>query len=144
MFLFFSFEIGADYVVESTGVFTTVDKCQPHLQAGAKKVVITAPSADAPMFVMGVNEEKYTGKETVVSNASCTTNCLAPLAKVVHEKFGIVEALMTTVHSYTATQKTVDGPSNKVLLKYALKLIINNNNKFFSRIGEVAEELLKT
>jgi len=104
---------GVEYVVESTGVFTTIDKCQPHLQAGAKKVVITAPSADAPMFVMGVNEEKYTGKETVVSNASCTTNCLAPLAKVVHEKFGIVEALMTTVHSYTATQKTVDGPSNK-------------------------------
>ena len=81
---------GAEYVVESTGVFTTVDKCQPHLQAGAKKVVITAPSADAPMFVMGVNEDKYTGNETVVSNASCTTNCLAPLAKVVHEKFGIV------------------------------------------------------
>jgi len=106
-------KLGAEYVVESTGVFTTVDKCQPHIQAGAKKVVITAPSADAPMFVMGVNEDKYTGKETVVSNASCTTNCLAPLAKVVHEKFGIVEALMTTVHSYTATQKTVDGPSNK-------------------------------
>ena len=110
-FLYFK---GAEYIVESTGVFTTVEKCQPHLQAGAKKVVITAPSADAPMFVMGVNEDKYTGKETVLSNASCTTNCLAPLAKVVHEKFGIVEALMTTVHSYTATQKTVDGPSNKV------------------------------
>jgi len=106
-------KLGVEYVVESTGVFTTIDKCQPHLQAGAKKVVITAPSADAPMFVMGVNEDKYTGKETVLSNASCTTNCLAPLAKVVHEKFGIVEALMTTVHSYTATQKTVDGPSNK-------------------------------
>ncbi|CAF1012301.1 unnamed protein product [Rotaria sordida] len=106
-------QLGAEYVVESTGVFTTVEKCQPHIQAGAKKVIITAPSADAPMFVMGVNEDKYTGKETVLSNASCTTNCLAPLAKVVHEKFGIVEALMTTVHSYTATQKTVDGPSNK-------------------------------
>jgi len=106
-------QLGAEYVVESTGVFTTVDKCQPHIQAGAKKVIITAPSADAPMFVMGVNEDKYTGKETVISNASCTTNCLAPLAKVIHEKFGIVEALMTTVHSYTATQKTVDGPSNK-------------------------------
>ncbi|CAF0711991.1 unnamed protein product [Adineta steineri] len=106
-------KLGAEYVVESTGVFTTIDKCQAHLKAGAKKVVITAPSADAPMFVMGVNEDKYTGKETVLSNASCTTNCLAPLAKVIHEKFGIVEALMTTVHSYTATQKTVDGPSNK-------------------------------
>ena len=110
----FSLVPGAEYVVESTGVFTTVDKCQPHIQAGAKKVIITAPSADAPMFVMGVNEDKYTGKESVISNASCTTNCLAPLAKVIHEKFGIVEALMTTVHSYTATQKTVDGPSHKV------------------------------
>jgi len=106
-------KLGVEYVVESTGVFTTVEKCQPHIKAGAKKVVITAPSADAPMFVMGVNEDKYTGNETVISNASCTTNCLAPLAKVIHEKFGIVEALMTTVHSYTATQKTVDGPSSK-------------------------------
>ncbi|CAF2140465.1 unnamed protein product [Rotaria magnacalcarata] len=106
-------QLGAEYIIESTGVFTTIDKCQSHLQAGAKKVIITAPSADAPMFVMGVNEDKYTGKETVLSNASCTTNCLAPLAKVIHEKYGIVEALMTTVHSYTATQKTVDGPSNK-------------------------------
>jgi glyceraldehyde 3-phosphate dehydrogenase len=106
-------QLGAEYIVESTGVFTTVEKCQPHIQAGAKKVIITAPSADAPMFVIGVNEDKYTGKETVISNASCTTNCLAPLAKVVHEKFGIVEALMTTIHSYTATQKTVDGPSHK-------------------------------
>ena len=102
--------------MESTGVFTTIDKCQAHIQGGAKKVVITAPSADAPMYVMGVNEEKYTGKDTIVSNASCTTNCLAPLAKVIHEKYGIVEGLMTTIHSYTATQKTVDGPSNKVQL----------------------------
>ena len=107
-------QMGIDYIVESTGVFTTIDKCQAHIQGGAKKVVITAPSADAPMYVMGVNEDKYTSKDTIVSNASCTTNCLAPLAKIIHEKYGIVEGLMTTVHSYTATQKTVDGPSNKV------------------------------
>jgi glyceraldehyde 3-phosphate dehydrogenase len=107
-------QLGIDYVVESTGVFTTIDKCQAHIQGGAKKVIITAPSADAPMYVMGVNEDKYTSKDSIVSNASCTTNCLAPLAKIIHEKYGIIEALMTTVHSYTATQKTVDGPSNKV------------------------------
>lgn len=87
---------------------------QAHLKGGAKKVVISAPSADAPMYVMGVNEGTYTKDQIVVSNASCTTNCLAPLAKVVHENFGILEALMTTVHAVTATQKTVDGPSNKV------------------------------
>ncbi|CAF1268758.1 unnamed protein product [Rotaria sordida] len=106
-------QLGIDYIVESTGVFTTIDKCQVHIQSGAKKVIITAPSADAPMYVMGVNEDKYTGKDTIVSNASCTTNCLAPLAKIIHEKYGIIEGLMTTIHSYTATQKTVDGPSNK-------------------------------
>jgi glyceraldehyde 3-phosphate dehydrogenase len=106
---------GAEYVVESTGLFTTVDKCQPHIQAGAKKVIITAPSADAPMFLMGVNEDKYTGKETILSNASCTTNCLSPLAKVVHEKFDIVEGLMTTVRSYIPIKKTVDDSSNNVL-----------------------------
>jgi len=104
---------GAEYVVEATGVFTTVDKCHPHVLGGARKVVITAPSADAPMFVMGVNHTTYDKSVTVLSNASCTTNCLAPLAKVINDKFGIVEGLMTTVHSYTATQKTVDGPSNK-------------------------------
>lgn len=106
-------ELGVDYVIEATGVFTTVEKASTHLKAGAKKVVITAPSKDAPMFVMGVNEEKYTKDMTVVSNASCTTNCLAPLAKVINDKYGIVEGLMTTVHSTTNTQKTVDAPSGK-------------------------------
>jgi len=103
---------GAEFVIESTGVFTTAEKCKAHLDAGAKTVIITAP-ADVPMYVMGVNENTYHPSQHIISNASCTTNCLAPLAKVIHEKFGIVEALMTTVHATTATQKTVDGPSGK-------------------------------
>ena len=104
---------GVDYVLECSGVFTTLEKAQAHLDAGAKKVIISAPSKDAPMFVMGVNNDTYTPDMNIVSNASCTTNCLAPLAKVINDNFGIKDGLMTTVHSTTATQKTVDGASKK-------------------------------
>ncbi|NVJ87523.1 MAG: type I glyceraldehyde-3-phosphate dehydrogenase [Algoriphagus sp.] len=107
-------EVGADYVIESTGIFLTKEKAQGHIDAGAKKVIMSAPSKDdTPMFVMGVNESSYTPDMTFVSNASCTTNCLAPIAKVLHDNWGIEEGLMTTVHATTATQKTVDGPSAK-------------------------------
>lgn len=106
--------VGAEYVVESTGLFLTKESAQGHIDAGAKKVIMSAPSKDdTPMFVMGVNNKEYTNDMTFVSNASCTTNCLAPVAKVLNDKFGIIEGLMTTVHATTATQKTVDGPSAK-------------------------------
>lgn len=105
--------VGVDVVAECTGIFTTIDSAQAHLKGGAKKVVISAPSADAPMFVMGVNHTEVKPTDTIVSNASCTTNCLAPLAKVIHDHFGIVEGLMTTVHATTSTQMTADGPSRK-------------------------------
>ncbi|KAF0990187.1 hypothetical protein HZS_1537 [Henneguya salminicola] len=106
--------LGVEYVIESTGRFTTMDKAKQHLEGGAKKVIISAPSADAPMFVMGVNHTEYKAQSmSVISNASCTTNCLAPLAKVINDSFTIVHGLMTTVHAMTATQLVVDGPSNK-------------------------------
>jgi glyceraldehyde 3-phosphate dehydrogenase len=106
-------ELDVDYVIESTGLFTSIEKSEAHLRAGAKKVVISAPSPDAPMFVMGVNHYSYAPDMHIISNASCTTNCLAPVAKVLHDNWGILEGLMTTVHAVTATQKPIDGPSVK-------------------------------
>ena len=106
-------EVNVDIVLECTGFFTTKEQANAHIKAGAKKVLISAPSKDAPMFVMGVNHKNVKAEDTIVSNASCTTNCLAPLAKIVNDEFGIIEGLMTTIHATTATQLTVDGPSKK-------------------------------
>ena len=134
---------GVDYLVDATGVFTTMDKASAHLKAGVKKVVVTSPSSDIPMFVMGVNENKYTSSMNIVSNASCTTNCLAPLAKVLNDKWGIASGLMTTVHSTTATQKTVDGVSKKDWRggRAASGNIIPSSTGAAAAVGKVIPEL---
>ncbi|MBN4084906.1 type I glyceraldehyde-3-phosphate dehydrogenase [Flavobacteriaceae bacterium AH-315-B10] len=135
--------VGVDVVLDCTGIFTTLESAKKHITAGAKKVVISAPSEDAPMFVMGVNHNKITAEDTIVSNASCTTNCLAPLAKVINDKFGIVEGLMTTVHAATASQLTVDGPSRKDyrLGRSSLNNIVPASTGAAKAVGKVIPEL---
>jgi glyceraldehyde 3-phosphate dehydrogenase len=135
--------VGAEIVLDCTGIFTSLEGAGKHIKAGAKKVAISAPSADAPMFVMGVNHKDITAANTIVSNASCTTNCLAPLAKVINDNFGIVEGLMTTVHATTATQLTVDGPSKKDWRggRSALTNIIPSSTGAAKAVGKVIPEL---
>lgn len=135
--------VGADVVLDCTGIFTNIEGAGKHITAGAKKVAISAPSADAPMFVMGVNHKQITAADTIVSNASCTTNCLAPLAKVIHDKFGIAEGLMTTVHAATATQSTVDGVSRKDyrLGRASLNNIVPASTGAAKAVGKVIPEL---
>jgi len=136
-------EYGAEYIAEATGKFTSAEKAEVHLKSGAKKVVVTAPGKEMPMFVMGVNNEKYKSDMNIVSNASCTTNCLAPLAKVINDNFGITEGLMTTIHSYTATQLIVDGPSKKDWRggRAAAINIIPSSTGAAKAVGDVIPEL---